>query len=796
MVEESKVTKRLNIVVLLAIVCQTVVLSGLSFNSTIGRANATPYRTVEDPVADELADSQAFFGKASQTSPARDTTAAAEAILVQMTLEEKVGQMTQLEIGMIARGRGQSLQIDPVKLEKAVVKYGVGSILNVADEALPVEKWHDIIRQIQEAAAKTRLHIPVIYGIDTIHGANYILGSTLFPQEIGMAATWNPMLMSRTSEIAAMETRAAGIPWNFSPVLDLGRQPLWPRFYETFGEDPYLAKVMGVATVRGYEGNNVAATERVASCLKHYVGYSVPLSGRDRSAALIPETYLREYLTPTFQAAVAAGARSVMVNSGEVNGVPGHANRYLLNDVLRNEFGFRGLVVSDWEDIRKMASTHKIAATEKEATRIGIMAGIDMSMVPSSYSFSDNLIALVKEGAVPMSRIDEAVRRILRLKLELGLFESPVPDPPLKSRVGLAQSRSVCLQAARESLTLLKNGNNVLPLSKDRKVLVTGPTADSLISLNNGWTYTWQGDNKNIYPKDRLTVLGAIEAKVGKQNVKYVAGASLDKELDVPAAVNAARDSDIAVVCLGEGSYAETPGNIEDLSLSDAQLNLAAAVAATGKPVVLVLIEGRPRIINKIADNASAILMAYNPGNEGGQAIADVLFGDYNPSGKLPFTYPRHPNALIAYDHKQWELNETAFGNSKTGPQFEFGFGLSYTTFEYADLRVEPKNVDASGKVAVSVVVKNTGLKPGKEVVQLYVRDVVASITPAGKRLRRFAKIYLEPGQSKTLRFALDRDDLSFIGPDNRSIVEPGEFDVMIGGLGDKFVLSSGPNRQ
>ena len=755
---------------------------------------ASPLVNYQGPGSAEVLDSQKFFETALKTgNRIVDRTSQVEALLARMTLEEKVGQMTELEIGMISNGKGANTKIDSAKLEKAIGRYGVGSIINVTDECFTIDEWHEIIRQIQESAQRTRLKIPVLYGIDSIHGVNYTTGSTLFPQELGMAATWNPELMKRAAEITALETRACGIPWNFSPVLDLGRQPLWPRFYETFGEDPYLAKVMGVATVRGYEGTNIAATDHVAACLKHYLGYSFPLSGRDRSPALIPENYLREYFMPTFQAAIAAGAHSIMVNSGDINGVPVHASHYLLTDVLRNELGFRGMVVSDWQDIKKLVTEHRVAATEKEATRIAVMAGIDMSMVPSDYSFSDDLIALVKEGAVPQARIDEAVARVLRLKFELALFDSPMPDTSLKSKFGSAESRAVSLEAARESITLLKNSNNLLPLAGNIKVLVTGPAADSLVSLNNGWSYTWQGTKSELYPKDRLTILGAIEAKAGKRNVTYIPGSALDKEINIAEAAEAARHADVAIVCIGEGAYAETPGNIEDLALSDAQLKLAAAVSATGKPVVLVLVEGRPRIINLITDAASAIVMAYNPGNEGGQAIADVLFGDYNPGGKLPFTYPRYANALIPYDHKPYELQDTSYGNMAFKPQFEFGFGLSYTTFSYSDLRVEPKSLKGNAEIAVSVTVKNTGRRSGNEVVQLYVGDLVASISPPGKRLKRFARIHLEPGQSKTLSFTLRTDDLSFVGPNNRSIVEPGDFEVMVAGLRQRFTLTQAP---
>src|SRR6266571_1835681 len=522
-------------------------------------------------VSPDINDSEVFLQDAIRSrGPDRDYSQKIESLLKQMTVKEKVGQMTQLTLEMIVSGHDQSIRIDPAKLQKAIGQYGVGSILNCYDQALTPDKWQDIVTQIQIAAKKTRLGIPVIYGIDSIHGANYVQGSTLFPQELGMAATWNPELMKRGTEITAMETRAVGIPWSFSPVLDIGRQPLWPRLYETFGEDPYLAKVMGVAFVRGLEGTDVSSQDHVAASLKHYMGYSFPLSGRDRTPAWIPENYLREYFLPTFDAAVKTGAHTVMVNSAEINGIPGHVNHHILTDILRDELGFKGFVVSDWEDIKKLVTVWHVAANEKEATRMAVMAGIDMSMVPLDYSFADYLIALVKEGAVPQSRIDEAVRRILRVKFELGLFENSMPNPALKSKIGLAESRQASLQAAHESMTLLKNSNELLPLAKNRKVLVTGPTADSLISLNNGWTYVWQGSEEALYPKDRPTIRRAIEAKAGAANVTYIPGTKITRrpgapsnstptdietEVDIPAAVRAAGAADVVVLCLGEGSY-------------------------------------------------------------------------------------------------------------------------------------------------------------------------------------------------------------------------------------------------
>jgi beta-glucosidase len=704
-----------------------------------------------------------------------------------MTLKEKVGQMTQLEIGMVTDGQGPDIRINAAKLRKAVGEYGAGSILNVNDQALSEQRWHEIIRAIQEEAKKSRLQVPVLYGIDTIHGANYIAGSTLFPQPLAMAATWNPELMLRGSQIAAAETRKAGIPWSFSPVLDAGRQPLWSRLWETFGEDTYLATVMGVATVRGYEGSDLSSPVNVSASLKHYIGYSYPSTGGDRSPALIPEITLREFFLPNFAGAVKAGAHTVMVNSSEINGIPGHANSFLLKNVLWGELGFQGFVVSDWQDIEKLVTVHHIAANEKEATRIAVLAGIDMSMVPSDYRFSDLLLALVQEGKVPVSRVDEAVRRILTVKYQMGLFDDPLRGMEAKTVIGSPESRQVSLEAARESITLLKNESHTLPLSKTAHVLVTGPDADSLIPLNNGWTYTWQGDRASAYPKDHATILKAIQEKIGAANVTYVPGTTYDHEVDIAKAAEAAAKADAVVICIGEWAYAETPGNIVDLNLPDAQLYLVRKIAETKKPVILVLTEGRPRIISRVADSAKAIVMAYNPSNEGGQAIAEVLFGDVNPSGKLPITYPRWADRLFTYDHKVFEGEEYGDGKAQGAPQFEFGTGLSYTSFSYSDLHVALAGGSGNATVHAEVTVKNTGDRAGKEVVQLYLSKRFASVTQPLRRLKRFAKVPLQPGESRHLSFELTADDLSFIGMENKRIVEPGTFDVRVGGLQQSF---------
>lgn len=757
------------------------------------------------PMAAQIdVNSETAFREDSRRPSRPDHSAKIEALLKQMTIEEKVGQMTQLTIDMVTRGDDQKVEIDAAKLEKAVVKYGVGSILNVNNQALTLDHWHHIIGPIQQATQRTRLKVPVIYGVDSIHGANYVQGSTLFPQEIGMAATWNPALMKRAAEITAMETRAAGIPWSFSPVLDVGRNQAWPRFWETFGEDPYLASVMGTAFVRGLEGDNVASGRHVAASLKHYVGYSLPLTGRDRTPALIPEHYLRDYFLPPFAAAVNAGARTVMVNSAEINGVPGHVNKRLLTDILKGELKFDGFVVSDWEDIKKLVTQWRVAADEKEATRLAVMAGIDMSMVPLSYSFSDHLIELVKENKVPMSRIDDAVRRILRVKFELGLFEHAMPNNSIRANFGKAEYTAEALNAARESIVLLKNEKNILPLSKNAKVLATGPTADSMISLNNGWTYVWQGSEPSLYPKDKPTIQKAIEKKVGAASFRFAPGTrivrspnspsnsnptDIDEVVNIAAAVEAAKQSDIVVLCLGEGSYTEHPGSIADLTLAEVQLKFAEEIIATGKPIVLVLSQGRPRVISRIADKVAGIVLAMNPGNEGGRAIADVLFGDYNPDGKLPFTYPRSPGYLTTYDANPFERVADGRKMPSFRPQFEFGAGLSYTTFAYSDLKLSSPEIRSNGSVGVTVKVTNSGSYAGKETAILLVRDEVASITPAAKRVRRFAKIGLQPGESKAIKFTLTTADLGFVGTDNKYVVEPGDFTVTIGGLTAKLTL-------
>ncbi len=524
-------------------------------------------------------------------------------LLSKMTIEEKVGQMTQVTLQAVSKTQGtknQKHQLDEKKLEEAIVKYNVGSILNVYDVAHSIDYWHEVITKIQDLATKkTRLGIPVIYGIDAIHGATYTKGSTLFPQALAVASTFNKEIAEQIGEITAIETRASGIPWNFYPVMDLGRQPLWPRLWETFGEDVYLSQQMGMSYIKGAQGNDVSRPDKIATCLKHYVGYSFPFNGFDRTPAYMSERTLREYFLPPFEAGIKAGAKTIMVNSSEIDGIPGHANYHLLTEVLRHELKFDGFVVSDWEDINRLYTRDRIASSLKEAVKIAVMAGVDMSMVPYDFSFYHNLLELVKEGSVPMWRIDEAVGRILRVKFELGLFENPYPQKDFLKKFASPEHTQANLDAARESIILVKNENNILPLAKNKKVFVTGPTANKLSPLNGGWTITWQGNEEELYPQEKNTILEAIQQKVGSKNVLFEEGCSFDKELNTNKAIQKAKQSDVIVLCLGEPAYCETPGNINDLTLPEAQLNYAMKMIATGKPVILVMVEGRPRVITK-----------------------------------------------------------------------------------------------------------------------------------------------------------------------------------------------------
>lgn len=713
-----------------------------------------------------------------------------EALLRRMSLAEKVGQMSQLTLEHIAAPDSSPIRLREDRLREAILTNHVGSFLNTGvDHALTLEEWNYVFTNVQAMVEQTRSKIPLIHGIDSIHGATYVIGSTLFPQNLTFAAARNPELVRRAAEISAAETRAAGIRWSFSPALDVGRQPLWPRFNETFGEDPYLAVVLGVAVVKAFQGTNLGASG-VAACAKHYFGYSFPLSGRDRTPALMPDWYLREYFLPPFREAVRAGAKTVMVNSGEVNGEAVHASKYLLTGILRGELGFDGVIVSDWKDIIHLNTWHGAAESKKDAARLAIEAGIDVSMIPDEYSFPHDVLELVREGKIPEQRIDESVRRILKLKKELGCLSNPLPDAALRAGWNRSEYKQVALQAAEESIVLLKNvEDKALPLANSGKYLVCGPAADSLPALYGGWSYTWQGKLAKYYPAGTETILSAIRNKVGEANVVYHEGVEFSgRNADRDETVAAAAHVDAIIICLGENSYAEADGDIDDLNLPPGQLDLTRELSATGKPVILVLAEGRPRIVRQIEPGVKAVLWAGNPASQGANAIANILFGDTNPSGKLPFTYPRGANNLVTYDRKYTDRraeNEPPAGYQRgdLSPQWEFGTGLSYTTFEFSRLQLDKALLHGKETLNVTVDVKNTGKITGKEVAELYTHDVVASITPPGKRLRAFQKVELLPGQTKTLRFELTAKDLAFVNGKSELITEPGEFEVMVGGL-------------
>ena len=635
------------------------------------------------------------------------------ALLAKMTIEEKVGQMTQINLDVICNGEIYNLvephQINAAKLNKALLDYKVGSILNCGGHTYTREHWHEFINQIQETAKnKTRLGIPILYGIDAIHGANYTIDATLFPQQLAQAATWNPELIEKITAATAYEVRASGIPWNFSPVLDLGRQPLWSRFFETYGEDVYLAKQMTAAAIKGYQGPDVSNKFRVAACMKHFLGYSFSLSGKDRTPAWIPERELREYFLPTFKTAIDAGAKTIMINSGEINGMPVHANHDILTKLLRQELNFKGVAVTDWEDIIKLYKVHHVAASLKEAVKMAVMAGIDLSMVPNDFEFTELLLQLVKEKQIPETRIDESVRRILTLKYELGLFENATATLKDYPDFGSEKFRKISEEAAAESITLLKNKNQILPLAKNKKVLVCGPAANSLNILNGAWTNTWQGIDTTFNPLNKPSILKSIIAKIGSSNVTYSKGSSLDKEIDIEQTIEAAKNNDYIIVCLGELPCTEKPGDIDDLSLPEAQLNLVKALAKVGKPIVLVLVENRPRLIREIENDVQSIVMAYLPSNEGAKAITDILYGDVNPSGKLPFTYPKYSGSLMTYDHKYSEKLDKNFKEEAYQPQFPFGYGLSYSNFDYANLRLSAESMFPGDTITLQVDVKNT----------------------------------------------------------------------------------------
>lgn len=728
----------------------------------------------------------------------------AKEIVSKMTLAEKIGQMAQVSIDAVCKGEDtpptSTLELDKDKLYDVIVNYHVGSILNSPNtRARTPGWWTKTVEEIQRMAMNdTRIKVPVIYGLDQIHGATYSAGATMFPQEIALAASFNPAHARKMGEITAYETRASNVPWNFSPVLDLGSDPRFPRQYEGFGEDPYVGSVFGYELIKGYEGddNNIGDKNKLAACMKHFIGYSVPISGKDRTPAYIPMSVLLEYHVPPFQAAVDAGVHTVMINSGIINNEPVHASYSLLTKLLREDMGFDGMIVTDWEDINKLYSRDRMVPSIKEAIKAGINAGIDMSMIPYDYKeFCSLLTELVNEGEVPMSRIDDAVTRILVVKLKLDLFNTPNTYAKDYPKFGSKEFKQASYDAAADAITLLKNDNNVLPLKKGTKILVSGPNAVSKRSLNGGWTFSWQGEKIDEFAGDYHNILTAMQAKFGKENITYLPGVSYTDAVEYATehkdrfdeAIAAAKNVDYVVLCLGENSYCEKPGDLDDLYLNDLQTELAKEMLKTGKKIILVLSEGRPRVISKISSQVDAIVQTYLPGLFGADALADILIGDVNPSGKLPYTYPAFPNSLVPYYHKHSEEQKRSEGvynyEGDFNPEYHFGYGLSYTTFDYTNLKINKKDIakDSDDDITISIDVTNTGNIKGKEVVQLYSSDLYASLIPDTKRLRRFEKINLKPGETKTVTFSIKTKDLSFINIDNKRVVEPGDFELQVG---------------
>jgi len=710
-------------------------------------------------------------------------------LLEQMTLEEKAGQMTQVGIPAICIQEGyweaaDTIILDTAKLRKALLEDHVGSFLGKNFYPPSRKEYHDFIKQIQDFSInESRLGIPIVYATDAVHGAHYTEKSTIFPHQIAMAASWNPDLVTKMAEITAYELRASNTPWNFAPVIDISWQAQWGRIYETFGEDPYLTTVMGNAFVKT-SGDDTSNPEKTAVTLKHLIGYGSPLYGKDRKNTVMPERFLRQYYLPPFEAAIQKGAKSVMISSGLVNSIPCHVNKFLITDLLKEELGFEGMTISDWGDMQFLNEFHKTAPDHKTAVKQMVNAGIDMCMVPYDASFAHHVIDLVREGEISMERIDDAVTRILRFKYELGLFETPNTHYEDYPDFGSEKFAHESYKAATEVLTLLKN-DNVLPLKEGTKVLVTGVAANSLNYLNGPWTRSWSGQETKYNDEEKNTIVEALFEKQGSANIKYLPGTSYTEDINTKEVVRAAKKADYVVVCLGEQPTTERPSDIKELYLPEAQRNLVKAISKTGKPIILILLEGRTRIISDIVPLADGILMAYYPGHEGGNAIADVLYGTVNPSGKLPITYQKHAAAPMPYLHTVSDRADNFGTYTDYDPQWPFGFGLSYTDFAYDTLKINDTLFTESDTIKVTVQVRNTGNLKGKEVVQLYLRDEFASLDPDFERLVRFKKVELEAGTSQEVEFYINKNDLAFVSASNEWITEDGTFTLSTGNRSD-----------
>ena len=720
-----------------------------------------------------------------------------ETLIAQMSIEEKVGQTCQITLDAIHRTdtKGQALipaQIDPAKLKEALETYHVGSILNVGAHTLTREEWKSIMTDVHAPYLKKEQNIPILYGIDAIHGVNYTVGGTLFPQEIGLAATWNTALARQMGEVTAYECRASGIPWNFSPVLDLGRQPLWSRHFETLGEDPVLGTQMGVALVEGYQGKGESVDQfHAAACLKHFVGYSASFTGRDRTPAFIPEKYMQELYFPAFKAAVEKGALTLMINSGVVNGIPGHANYQLLTQTLKKDWGFKGFVVSDWEDFMMLHTVHRTAPTLAEAAIQAFNAGVDMSMVPSNpqyKTYCQDMVKAVKEGKISMGRLDDAVRRILYVKNQLGLFTNPLPQFDQYPLFGSAKFKNMAKQAALESITLLKNESQTLPLQSKQRILVAGPGAASINMLNGAWTHTWQGMDTNYNTQGVLNIYQALKFQYPSSSISYQKGVELylDKDFEASRFVGldaykkALKKNDVIVICVGELPSTEKPGDIRSLQLDDKQKELVRLAKAANKKVVLVLLEARPRLINDIEPLCDAIIQAYLPGDQGGAALAELVTGKADFSGRLPYTYPRYDGVIEFYDHPRSVDRSKSGDFSAYNPQWDFGFGLSYNMGKVNSMRFVKKD-EQQGTFSIEVNVSNDSQKPILMVVPIYISDLYASTTPENKRLIDFQKVSILPGENKTLAFSFDANVLKRVSSDGKWRAEKGTFEILCG---------------
>lgn len=718
-----------------------------------------------------------------------------EQTLKKLTLEEKIGQMMELVTDLFgANDKNGVFYIDEHKTDSILSRYKIGSILNAPNTCAPTAKqWEKYIAQIQKISMK-RIGIPCVFGLDQNHGSTYTQGGTLFPQNINVAATFNREIARRSAEATAYETRAVSVPWTYSPTVDLGRDARWPRIWENFGEDCYLSSEMGKAMVYGFQGedpNNIDQYH-IATSMKHFMGYGVPWTGKDRTPAYISPADLREKHFAPFLAGLQAGALTVMVNSASVNGVPMHANKEFLTGWLKEETGWDGVLITDWADINNLYTREMVAKDKKDALRIAINAGIDMIMEPYSCDACGYLVELVKEGKIPMSRIDDACRRVLRMKYRLDLFKNPTQKLKNYPKFGGEEFAKLALEGATESMVLLKNEGNILPLQHGKKILLTGPNANQMRCLNGGWSYTWQGHRADEFAGKYNTIYEAFCNEYGKENVILNQGVTYNEkgkyweenEPQIQEAVAAAKDADVIVACIGENSYTETPGNLTDLWLSENQRNLVKALAQTGKPVILVLNEGRPRLIADIEPLAQGIINILIPGNMGGDALANLVSGKSNFSGKMPYTYPKEINSLANYDFKKSEEVGTMEGaydyNAKITQQWGFGYGLSYTSYKYSNLKVSQSDFRHGDIIKVSVNVKNTGKVAGKESVLLFSSDLIASVVPDGRRLRAFDKVELQPGETKTVTFELKADDLAFVGWNGKWRLEEGDFKLMI----------------